>query len=60
MPEGTFEQAGVPRVMLSIVTEMFCDPDRNSGYVQHFETALLIPVFKGLWRLIRWILLAEL
>jgi len=47
-------------VMLSIVVEMFCDPDQNSGYVQHFETSLLIPVFKGLWRLIRWILLAEL
>ena len=60
MPEGTFEQAGIPRVMLSIVIEMLCDPDRNSGYVQHFVAALLIPVFKGLWCLIRWILLAEL
>ena len=60
MPEGTFEQAGVARVMLGIVIEMFCDPGRNSGYVQHFVTALIVSVFKGIWSFIRWILLAEL
>jgi len=59
MPERTFEQTGVPRVMLGIVIDMFRDPDRNSGYVQHFVTALIIPVFKGIWCFIPWILLAE-
>jgi hypothetical protein len=48
MLEGTFEQAGVPRVMLGIVIEMFCDPNRNSGYVQHFVNALIIPVLRAL------------
>jgi hypothetical protein len=60
MAEGTFEQAGVPRVMLGVVIELLCDPDRNSGYVQHFVTALIIPVFKGIWCFTHWILLAEL
>jgi hypothetical protein len=39
---------------------LWSHPDRNSGYVQHFVTALIIPVFKGIWCFIRWILMAEL